>query len=190
MPFRPPKIPSSEITPAKVWLRRREFLTMGTAIAIGTSLATTGYAAPLQASRSDYSVPDKLTPKKDVTTYNNFYEFGLGKDDPSSDSGGFKSLPWAIKVDGMVAKPTTFTLEDLLKLFPPQERVYRMRCVEAWSMVIPWDGFQLSALLDRVEPLGSAKYVAFESIVRPSEMPGQRGVFAVQRLRRRGRQPL
>lgn len=153
MPFRPPKIPSSEITPAKVWLRRREFLTMGTAIAIDTSLATTGYAAPLQASRSDYSVPDKLTPKKDVTTYNNFYEFGLGKDDPSSDSGEFKSLPWAIKVDGMVAKPTTFTLEELLKLFPPQERVYRMRCVEAWSMVIPWDGFQLSALLDRVELL-------------------------------------
>jgi sulfoxide reductase catalytic subunit YedY len=150
---------------------------MGTAIAISTSLATNGYAAPLQASRSDYSVPDKLTPKKDVTTYNNFYEFGLGKDDPSANSGGFKPLPWAIKVDGMVAKPTTFTLEDLLKLFPPQERVYRMRCVEAWSMVVPWDGFQLSALLDRVEPLGSAKYVAFESIVRPSEMPGQRGVL-------------
>jgi sulfoxide reductase catalytic subunit YedY len=150
---------------------------MGTAIAISTSLAATGYAAPLQASRSDYIVPDKLTPKKDVTTYNNFYEFGLGKDDPSANSGEFKSLPWAIKVDGMVAKPTTFTLEDLLKLFPPQERVYRMRCVEAWSMVIPWDGFPLSALLDRVEPLGSAKYVAFESIVRPGEMPGQRGVF-------------
>jgi len=177
MPFRPPKIPSSEITPAKVWLRRREFLTMGTAIAISTGLTSNGYAAPLQASRSDYSAPDKPTQKKNVTSYNNFYEFGLGKDDPSANSSGFKPLPWAIKVDGMVAKPTTFALEDLLRLFPPQERVYRMRCVEAWSMVIPWDGFQLSALLDKVEPLGSAKYVAFESIVRPSEMPGQRGVF-------------
>jgi sulfoxide reductase catalytic subunit YedY len=150
---------------------------MGTAIAIGTGLSPKGHAAPLAASSSDYAVPEKLTPKKDVTSYNNYYEFGLGKDDPAAKSGEFKSLPWSIKVDGMVAKPTTFALEDMLKSFPPQERIYRMRCVEAWSMVIPWDGFPLSAILDRVEPLGSAKYVAFESVVRPNEMPGQRGIF-------------
>jgi sulfoxide reductase catalytic subunit YedY len=140
-------------------------------------LSPKGYATPLVTSKTDYTVPDKPTPEKDVTTYNNFYEFGLDKGDPAAKSGEFKPLPWSIKVDGMVAKPTTLAFEDALKMFPPQARIYRMRCVEAWSMVIPWDGFSLSALLDKVEPLGSAKYVAFESVVRPNEMPGQRGVF-------------
>jgi sulfoxide reductase catalytic subunit YedY len=177
MTYKPPRIPSSEITPGKVWLQRRDFLTMGAAFAIGASLTQTGQAASLAVSRSDYNVPDKPTPRKDVIGYNNFYEFGLSKNDPAAKSGDFNALPWSVKVDGMVARPTTFALEDMLKLFPPQERIYRMRCVEAWSMVIPWDGFPLSALLDRVEPLCNAKYVAFESIVRPGEMPGQRGAF-------------
>ncbi|MCK1719521.1 protein-methionine-sulfoxide reductase catalytic subunit MsrP [Bradyrhizobium sp. 141] len=177
MTFKPPKISSSEITPVRDWLRRREFLTMSAAFAFAAGLPREGHTAPLAASSSDYTVPDKLTPKKDVTSYNNFYEFGLSKDDPANKSDDFKPAPWSIRVDGMVAKPTTFAVENLLKLFPPQERVYRMRCVEAWSMVIPWDGFPLTAILDRVEPLGSAKYVAFESVVRPDEMPGQRGVF-------------
>jgi sulfoxide reductase catalytic subunit YedY len=115
--------------------------------------------------------------EKDVTSYNNFYEFGIEKSDPSEYSGDFKPLPWTIKVDGMVGKPRTFDFGQIMTAFPPEERIYRMRCVEAWSMVIPWDGFPLSALLHKVEPLGSAKFVAFQGVVRPSEMPGQRGLF-------------
>ncbi len=176
--YRPPKIPSSEITSRSVYLKRREFLT---AAAAGAGLAIAGgksaLADPLTATKSNYTVDEKLTPIKDVTTYNNFYEFGLDKDDPAKLSGNFKPRPWTVKVDGMVNKPGTFDIDALIKEFPPEERVYRMRCVEAWSMVIPWDGFQLSALLDKVEPLGSAKFVAFETVVRPAEMPGQSGLL-------------
>jgi len=175
--YRPPRIPSSEITPQSVWLRRREFLASAAAAGFSILAPSIAGAAPLEAAKSKYTVPEKLTPKEAVTTYNNFYEFGVGKSDPSQNSGDFKPLPWTVKVDGMVAKPKTFGFEDIMKAFPVEERVYRMRCVEAWSMVIPWDGFQLSALLDAVEPLGSAKYVAFETVVRPSEMPGQSGFF-------------
>ena len=176
--FRPPKIASSEITPRSAYLKRREFLTAATA---GIGMATVGgkaaLAEALTATKSNYTVNEKLTPIKDVTTYNNFYEFGLDKADPANLSGKFKPQPWTIKVDGMVNKPGTFDIDALIKEFPPEERVYRMRCVEAWSMVIPWDGFQLSALLDKVEPQGGAKFVAFETVVRPEEMPGQSGVF-------------
>ncbi|SCB42118.1 protein-methionine-sulfoxide reductase catalytic subunit MsrP [Rhizobium multihospitium] len=176
--FRPPKIASSEITPRSAYLKRREFLTAATA---GIGMATVGgkaaLAEALTATKSNYTVNEKLTPIKDVTTYNNFYEFGLDKADPANLSGKFKPRPWTIKVDGMVNKPGTFDIDALIKEFPPEERVYRMRCVEAWSMVIPWDGFPLSALLDKVEPQGSAKFVAFETVVRPEEMPGQSGVF-------------
>ncbi len=175
--YRPPKITSSEITPRSIYLKRREFL----AAAAGAGMAIAGgkdaLADPLTATKSNYTVDEKLTPIKDVTTYNNFYEFGLDKADPAKLSGNFKPRPWTIKVDGMVGKPGTFYIDALIKEFPPEERVYRMRCVEAWSMVIPWDGFPLSALLDKVEPLGSAKFVAFETVVRPEEMPGQSGVF-------------
>ncbi|MBB6483556.1 protein-methionine-sulfoxide reductase catalytic subunit MsrP [Rhizobium lusitanum] len=176
--YRPPKITSSEITPRSVYLKRREFLT---AAAAGIGMAAIGdkaaMAEALTATKSNYTVNEKLTPIKDVTTYNNFYEFGLDKADPANLSGKFKPRPWTIKVDGMVNKPGTFDIDALIKEFPPEERVYRMRCVEAWSMVIPWDGFQLSALLDKVEPQGSAKYVAFETVVRPEEMPGQSGLL-------------
>lgn len=176
--YRPPKITSSEITPRSIYLGRRDFLTMA---ATGAGMAAIGgksaLAEALTATKSNYTVDEKLTPLKDVTTYNNFYEFGLDKADPAKLSGKFKPRPWTIKVDGMVNKPGTFDIDALIKEFPPEERVYRMRCVEAWSMVIPWDGFQLSALLDKVEPLGSAKFVAFETVVRPEEMPGQSGVF-------------
>ncbi|MQB43310.1 protein-methionine-sulfoxide reductase catalytic subunit MsrP [Rhizobium sp. ICMP 5592] len=176
--YRPPKITASEITPRSIYLRRREFLT---AAAAGAGLAIAGgksaLADPLTATKSNYTVDEKLTPIKDVTTYNNFYEFGLDKADPAKLSGNFKPRPWTVKVDGMVNKPGTFDVDALIKEFPPEERVYRMRCVEAWSMVIPWDGFQLSALLDKVEPLGSAKFVAFETVVRPAEMPGQSGLL-------------
>jgi sulfoxide reductase catalytic subunit YedY len=174
--YRPPRIAASEITPRDVYLSRRHFL--GTAAA-ALALAGTGnaFAAPLKAAPSAYKVDDKPTSKQDVTTYNNFYEFGTGKSDPARYSGDFKPRPWTVEIGGMVAKPTTIDMETILKEIPMEERVYRMRCVEAWSMVIPWIGFPLSALLDRVEPLGSAKYVAFETVVRPKEMPGQSGFF-------------
>jgi sulfoxide reductase catalytic subunit YedY len=173
--YRPPRTPASEITPEKLFLNRRTFL----AAAAGGGLVVAGgpaLADALNASKSRYTVDEKLTPEKDVTSYNNFYEFGLGKGDPAANSEKFKPTPWTVKVDGLVSKPKEFGLEELLAM-PLEDRVYRMRCVEAWSMVIPWVGFPLSALLDKVEPLGDAKYVAFETVVRPEEMPGQSGYF-------------
>ncbi|KAB2854063.1 MAG: protein-methionine-sulfoxide reductase catalytic subunit MsrP, partial [Bauldia sp.] len=133
-------------------------------------------ATPLPLKPGPFGTDETPTPFKDVTNYNNFYEFGAGKGDPARYAGGFTPEPWTLQVDGLVAKPRTFDL-DALRGFPLEERVYRMRCVEAWSMVIPWVGFPLSALLDVVEPLGAAKYVAFETVVRPDEMPGQKGLF-------------
>ncbi|MCL6709080.1 protein-methionine-sulfoxide reductase catalytic subunit MsrP [Pseudomonas sp. R2.Fl] len=174
--YHPPKIPSSEITPRKHYLTRREFIG-ATAGGLALASAPQAFAAAIAAKETDYKVTEKWTSKEDVTTYNNFYEFGTGKTDPVQNSGDFKPLPWRVEVGGLVNKPTVFGIEDLMSSIPQEERVYRMRCVEAWSMVIPWVGFPLSALLDRVEPLGSAKYVAFETVVRPDEMPGQRGLF-------------
>jgi sulfoxide reductase catalytic subunit YedY len=168
--LRIPSIAASEITPAHVALSRRTLLAGG--LAALPALALPGGAQ----ARGPYDTDETLTPIGDVTSYNNFYEFGVEKEAPLAHAGAFKPLPWALQVDGLVAAPRTFGMEDLLA-FEQEERIYRMRCVEAWSMVIPWTGFQLSALLDRVEPLGSARYVAFETIVRPEEMPGQRGLF-------------
>ncbi len=173
--YHPPKIPPHEITPEHLFLNRRGFL----AAAAGSMLLTpsaAALAAGLTASPSRFKVDEPLTPEKDVTNYNNFYEFGMGKGDPAANGGDFKPQPWSIKVGGMVGKPKEFGLEDLLAM-PMEERIYRMRCVEAWSMVIPWIGFPLASLLDKVEPLGSAKYVAFETVVRPEQMPGQSGYF-------------
>ncbi len=170
-------IPSSEITPLSVYLRRRQFL--GGALSAAALAGMTGRtrAAPLTYAKSAFSGDEPPTSKKDVLSYNNYYEFGTGKEDPASYAGSLKTAPWTVKIDGLVAKPVTLSLEDILKPVALEERIYRMRCVEGWSMVIPWTGFALSALLKRVEPLGSAKYVAFETLVRPSEMPGQNGFF-------------
>ncbi|GAN62461.1 molybdopterin oxidoreductase [Acetobacter indonesiensis NRIC 0313] len=124
---------------------------------------------------------EKPTPLNDVTHYNNFYEFGTDKSDPAELSGSFKPTPWSVQVDGMVDKPKQWDLADLQKQFGQEERLYRMRCVEAWSMVIPWNGFSLAALLKAAGPKVGARYVAFTSVVRPSEMPGQRGgLFALK----------
>lgn len=174
--YRAPHIASSEITPQKFYLNRRSFIG---AAAAGLAMAATpeAYAAALEAKPGKYTLTEKLTTKQDATTYNNFYEFGTGKADPAANSGDFKPHPWTVEIGGLVAKPQTIDIETIMKDFVMEERVYRMRCVEAWSMVIPWIGFPLSALLDRVEPLGSAKYVAFETVVRPKEMPGQSGFF-------------
>jgi methionine sulfoxide reductase catalytic subunit len=170
-------IASSEITPRDVFLRRREFLGGALAAAALAGLSAPAGAAPLTFSKSSFSADEPATSKKDVTSYNNYYEFGTGKSDPDSNAGALKTSPWSVKVDGMVSKPADYTLEDILKPVALEERIYRMRCVEGWSMVIPWVGFPLSALLNRAEPLGTAKYVAFETLVRPDEMLGQRGYF-------------
>ncbi len=174
--YRPPHIASSEITPKNIYLSRRSFI--GAAAAAGFGLAASGdaWAAPLNTVPGPYKLSEKLTPKEAVTSYNNFYEFGVNKEDPAQNSGAFKPTPWSVKVEGMVGKPKEFGLDEILKM-KLEDRTYRMRCVEGWSMVVPWIGFPLSAILDQVEPLGSAKYVAFETVVRPEEMPGQGGLF-------------
>ena len=173
--YRPPRIPSSEITPKGTYLNRRSFM----AAAGGAALlpALPALAEKLTVKPGPYGTTEPQTLKDTVTSYNNFYEFGTNKGDPASNSAKFKPRPWTLEVGGMVAKPQTFDLDKLIADIPLEERIYRMRCVEAWSMVIPWDGFPLAALLDKVEPLGSAKYVAFETVVRPEEMPGQKGYF-------------
>ncbi len=174
--YHPPKIASSEITPHGLYLNRRRL--MGLAAGGLAAVAAPGaFAAALTAVPSAYKVDAKLTSKKDVTTYNNFYEFGTGKEDPSRNAGSLNTRPWTIEVGGLVAKPQVIDIETIMRDYRMEERVYRMRCVEAWSMVIPWIGFPISALLDKVEPLGSAKYVAFETLVRPEEMQGQAGIF-------------
>lgn len=173
---------ASEITPRELYLDRRRFMaaTAGVAVAAlvpGTraqAAAEQGTGQPLTAARNAaFSTDEVATPWEAVTTYNNFYEFGLDKDDPARRAGSLKTRPWTIRIDGMVAKPGVIDIEALLKE-PLEERVYRLRCVEAWSMVVPWIGFPFSRLIDRVEPLGSAKFVAFETLYDPEEMPGQK----------------
>jgi sulfoxide reductase catalytic subunit YedY len=117
---------------------------------------------------------EELNSYEAVTTYNNFYEFGTGKEDPHENSGDFRPLPWKVTVGGLCNKPGDYDLDDLLSGLTMEDRVYRLRCVEAWSMVIPWYGFQLSSLMSRLEPTGNARYVMFKTVVRPEEMPGQR----------------
>ncbi len=175
---KPPDIPSSEITPRSLYLRRRDVI--AGLIAAGVLAAgprTRATAAPLAAAKSPFSTDERQTTREDATSYNNFYEFGVNKDDPAKHAGSLTVAPWSVKIDGLVDKPATYTLEDILKSAPLEERVYRLRCVEGWSMVIPWIGFPLAALLNRVGPQSGAKYVAFETLVRPDEMPGQKGFF-------------
>lgn len=174
--YRPPHIATSEITPKNIYLSRRNFIGAAAAAGFGLTFGSDALAAPLAAVPGPYKLNEKLTPKEAITTYNNFYEFGVGKEDPSQNSGAFKPTPWSVKVEGLVGKPKEFGLDEIMKM-KLEERTYRMRCVEGWSMVIPWIGFPLSAILDQVDPLGSAKYVAFETVVRPEEMPGQGGLF-------------
>ncbi len=174
--YHPPKIASSEITPKGLYLNRRRLMGLA-AGGLAAAAAPGAFAAALTSVPSSYKVDAKLTSKEDVTTYNNFYEFGTGKEDPSRNAGSLNTRPWTIEVGGLVAKPQVIDIETIMRDYTMEERVYRMRCVEAWSMVIPWIGFPISALLDKVEPLGSAKYVAFETLVRPEEMQGQAGIF-------------
>lgn len=167
MAYRPPKIPWSQVTPRSVWLNRRRFLAAGATV----------LAAPAWAATDRWSISDSPTPLDAITSYNNFYEFGFDKGDPKANSGDLTTSPWTVRIDGLVGKPGDYAIEDILAAAPIEDRTYRLRCVEAWSMVIPWQGFPLAALLQRVEPAGSAKYVAFQTLLRPEEMPGQRSIF-------------
>ena len=161
-------------------LQRRRLTAAGFLLGSGTMSSHPLWASAakpplLPAKPAGPVIMEKPTPWGDVTTYNNFYEFGTGKSDPARHAPSrLKTRPWSIEVDGLVGKPQTINLEDLLKIAPMEERIYRMRCVEGWSMVIPWVGYSLSALIRRVQPLGSAKYIAFTTLADPSMMPGLR----------------
>src|SRR6266540_1349464 len=171
-----------EITPHQTYLRRREFLaSTGAAIAAlatGALGGTVAAAEKLAVTKRTVTTQDPLTPYKAVTTYNNFYEFGSNKSDPARNAGGFKPKPWSVAVEGACGKPGVYTLEDVLKPHPLEERIYRHRCVEGWSIVVPWVGFPLADLLKRFEPAGNAAFVEFVTVLRPEEMVGQRGRFS------------
>jgi sulfoxide reductase catalytic subunit YedY len=172
-----PEFRYSQVTPKEVYLNRRTFLAAGS-IALG-ALATSDslFAADKLSgvSKSSLSTDEKPTPLDAITHYNNFYEFGSDKEDPSRNSGNFRTSPWTLRVEGEVAKPKDFDYDGLFKIAPLEERIYRMRCVERWSMIIPWAGFPLNALLKQVEPTSKAKYVAFESYYDRRQMPKSLG---------------
>jgi sulfoxide reductase catalytic subunit YedY len=169
---RPPDIRTAEITDEAVYATRREFLA-----AAGLGLAAAGGRldlSPRGLGRAFGGNDDKLTPYEDVTGYNNYYEFGTDKDDPARNATAFRTRPWKVEVAGEVARPAMYDLDDLLKGLTPEERVYRHRCVEAWSMVIPWTGIPFGRLIDRLEPTGKAKFVELTTLLDPGQMPGQR----------------
>jgi methionine sulfoxide reductase catalytic subunit len=191
----PPEPPSSEITPKALYVNRREIIktgarTLGTAAIVGGSLswlvgmgpppdlpevaAIPPEELPKPTVAGVYDTDEPLTAHRDVITYNNFYEFGLDKDDPARNAHTLKPRPWTIDIEGEVQRPQTIDIDTLLSWFPQEQRIYRMRCVEAWSMVIPWMGFPLGDLIRRVEPTGNAKYVEMITLQDPEQMPGQR----------------
>jgi len=193
---KPSRIPAGEITNEGTYLNRRLFLRAGI---VAASAAATGWVYrkinPLtgqeqlppslanfivpstqpatRQSTAGFTVDEPRTSFQDITHYNNFYEFSLEKESVADAATGFIARPWQVSVGGLCRKPAVFDIDDLFKIAPAEERVYRMRCVEAWSMVIPWDGFSLSMLLNRVEPLSDAKYVAFQTLLDPARMPNQ-----------------
>jgi sulfoxide reductase catalytic subunit YedY len=190
---RNPDIRASEITDERVYLKRREF------IRIAGSAALVAAAAPLAACSAEplgaepagtgpfdttgspltgykekaVTTDEKLNSFEDITGYNNYYEFGTGKSDPKAYSGSLKTSPWTVKVDGLCNKPADYHLEDLIKPIQLEERIYRLRCVEAWSMVIPWIGVPLAKVIERAEPTSKATFIQFTTLLRPTQMPGQ-----------------
>jgi len=170
-----PELNWSDVTPKAQWLNRRQLLAgAGAAMVAGTSLMATPALAKIKAAPSRYSTRATPNTLAEITNYNNFYEFGTGKEDPAANAGGLTTDPWSVKIDGLVDKPGNYDLGDILSGVSLEERIYRFRCVEAWSMVVPWIGFELATLLNRVGVQPGAKFVAFETLVRPAEMPGQR----------------
>ena len=179
---KPSDIAPSAITPEAAYLNRRTLLQAAGFVGAGALLAQSaqaesvpeGYQRLPDIRKSPFSTDAPLNSFADISSYNNFYEFGMGKDDPVKLSGNFKPQPWSITVDGEAEITGTFSYEDIMKPHPLEERIYRLRCVEAWSMVVPWVGIPLGDVLKRFKPTSRAKYVAFETVVRPEEMPGQR----------------
>ena len=183
---KPSDIKPSEITSHSNYLNRRQFMKAG-AIAGGTLLAPAALGAVIPEERraklpdvteSPFSTIERPNSYEDITTYNNFYEFGTGKGDPAVNARDFKPRPWTITVDGHAEKTGTFDFDDFVKPFDLEERIYRMRCVEAWSMVIPWVGISLADVIKHLQPTSKAKYVAFETLHDPKRMPGQKGFFS------------
>tara|TARA_Y100000590_G_scaffold447176_1_gene582017 strand:- start:498 stop:1433 length:936 start_codon:yes stop_codon:yes gene_type:complete len=174
------KVLSSDITPYSRYINRRKFIKTISFSSLGLI-----FPRPLKANHSDkknkyitmLDPNDSINSYQEITNYNNFYEFGTGKSDPSLNSSKFKPRPWSIKIEGLVNKPGYIDIEDLIKNFTIADHIYRLRCVEAWSMVIPWQGFQLNKLIKKVQPLSDAKYIQFETVYRPEEMPGQKKMF-------------
>ncbi|MEM1151738.1 MAG: protein-methionine-sulfoxide reductase catalytic subunit MsrP [Pseudomonadota bacterium] len=161
-----------DVTPEAQWLNRRQIISgaLGLGAVGGLGLGAASLTGPAQAQVMTADLEPNTW--EEITSYNNFYEFGTGKEDPARYAGQLTTEPWSIKVDGLVDKPGDYALEDLIGGLDVEERIYRFRCVEAWSMVIPWNGIELKDILDRVGVQEGAKYVAFETLVRPSEMPG------------------
>lgn len=178
-----PETAYSEVTPKRLYLNRRNFLTGATALAAAglagrralemfspsqKALAATKLS---NLRKSPFSTTEKQTPYQDVTHYNNFYEFGTGKEDPAKNATHFRTSPWTVKVSGEVQKPRSYSMHEIMKIAPLEERIYRHRCVEAWSIVVPWIGFSLNALIKQAEPTPKAKFVAFQSYYDPKQMP-------------------
>jgi sulfoxide reductase catalytic subunit YedY len=180
---KPEEIKAAEITSKELYLNRRQFI--ASALGAGAALAGLDLAgAPhvhaleklpnVKKGPVAYNTSEKLNALKDITSYNNFYELGVDKGDPELNAKYLITKPWSVDVEGEVKKAKTFAIEDIMKLAPLEERIYRMRCVEAWSMVIPWIGFPLSALISQVEPTNNAKFIQFVTLVDPKRMPGQK----------------
>ncbi len=177
---RAPRFTASEITDPKLYLSRRELMAGAAALALtpGGGEAATPKGEPLAATRNAaFSLSEPATKAEHATTYNNFYEFGVNKDDPARLAHTLRPRPWSVQVDGHAHKPKTFDIDELIRLFPLEERVYSLRCVEAWSMVIPWIGFPLASLIKRVEPTGQAKFVEFTTLHDPAQFPAQKPGF-------------
>jgi sulfoxide reductase catalytic subunit YedY len=165
------KLSWSDVTPKPLWLNRRQIIAGAGALLASPALAR------IEAAPSRFSTDEEPTALEDITSYNNFYEFGTDKGDPARYASALTTDPWSIVIDGLVDRPGTYDLADVVKDQPLEERIYRFRCVEAWSMIVPWIGFELAGLLNRVGVQPGAKFVAFETLVRPEEMPGQNSPF-------------
>jgi methionine sulfoxide reductase catalytic subunit len=179
---KPPELTNADVTPKNLYFNRRNFLRglgiAGAATVVGERFAsilsdssTVLANSKLTTVKSSYTVDEKITPVNDVTHYNNFYEFGTDKGDPAKNAQNFRTTPWTVSVEGAVKTPRKFSIDEILKLAPLEERIYRHRCVEAWSIVVPWVGYSLSTILNLVQPTPKAKYVAFESFYDRKQMP-------------------
>lgn len=183
------EIRSSEITPKQLYFNRRKFMVAAGAVAAGTIAGGTFYEltsptakvlakTKLTFVKGPFSTTEPVTPEDKVTHYNNFYEFGTEKEDPAENAQNLKTQPWTVSVEGLCQKPRKYSVDELMKVAALEERIYRHRCVEAWSIVVPWIGYPLNNVIKRAEPTSQAKYVAFETLYDPKQMPGQRpGIF-------------